>query len=523
MMKARWDLVSGLRGMVLAMTLVMSVTTGRSVQAGGVLFVDDDAPAAGDGLSWNTAYRFLRDALNTAITGGISEIRVAQGTYLPDHSESSPTGTGIPDDFFVLTNGLTLKGGYAGLGNPDPNARDIALYETILSGDLLDDDGPLFANRNDNSYQVVFVPGVASPVVIEGLTIRSGYAIFGTRHGGFLIGNTADLTIRQCRFIDNRAWHRGGGIYYDSGSLTIEQCEFRDNFADIQNSAEGGAIFLQNSSANVTDSRFVGNYAESSGGAIYSNFTGQVTIDRCEFYSNWANRSAGGAVLHNSAGPFLLTNTILIGNFANVSSGALHIGGTGSKTVRTSTIAFNTAGRRYGGMLLSNGIASLKSCVLWGNVASESVGEAKQVLMEGLVNAVDYCCIEGLTAGFGGIGNIGDDPLFVDADGADNVIGTEDDDLHLSAGSPCIDTGDPGFVPLPGETDFDGQPRIIAGRVDMGMDEAFSLGQDCNLNGIADATDIIDGTSQDCNTNNIPDECVIADLTSLDCNSNSVP
>jgi len=44
-------------------------------------------------------------------------------------------------------------------------------------------------------------------------------------------------------------------------------------------------------------------------------------------------------------------------------------------------------------------------------------------------------------------------------------------EYHLLADSPCIDSGDPNFVPGPDGTDIDGQPRVMAGRVDMGADE----------------------------------------------------
>jgi len=96
------------------MTLVMSVTTGRSVQAGGVLFVDDDAPAAGDGLSWSTAYRFLQDALADAAGSGGAEIRIAQGTYFPDQSEANPGGTNDTTTSFSVPNGVDLLGSFAG-------------------------------------------------------------------------------------------------------------------------------------------------------------------------------------------------------------------------------------------------------------------------------------------------------------------------------------------------------------------------------------------------------------------------
>ena len=44
-------------------------------------------------------------------------------------------------------------------------------------------------------------------------------------------------------------------------------------------------------------------------------------------------------------------------------------------------------------------------------------------------------------------------------------------DVHLSAASPCVDAGDPAYVPLPGETDFDGQARVFGPAIDMGADE----------------------------------------------------
>ena len=67
---------------------------------------------------------------------------------------------------------------------------------------------------------------------------------------------------------------------------------------------------------------------------------------------------------------------------------------------------------------------------------------------------------QGWTGGPGS-GNIGEDPRFADADGADNVAGTDDDNLRLLPGSPCIDAGDNMVVPSAAAVDLDGNPRFL--------------------------------------------------------------
>lgn len=118
-----------------ASRVILALTVGvfSSVSAAGsVLYVDDDAAAGGNGESWDTAYRFLQDALTDAAKGDVSEIRVAQGVYTPDRDEAEPKGTGNRFESFDLLPDVQLIGGYAGLGARDPDARDIQLYETIL-------------------------------------------------------------------------------------------------------------------------------------------------------------------------------------------------------------------------------------------------------------------------------------------------------------------------------------------------------------------------------------------------------
>jgi len=71
-------------------------------------------------------------------------------------------------------------------------------------------------------------------------------------------------------------------------------------------------------------------------------------------------------------------------------------------------------------------------------------------------------CVRGIEDEDWGEGNFfDDDPLFVN-EGAR--------DYHLSGSSPCIDTGDPGGT-YTGQTDIDGEDRVMDDRVDVGADE----------------------------------------------------
>ena len=99
---------------------------------------------------------------------------------------------------------------------------------------------------------------------------------------------------------------------------------------------------------------------------------------------------------------------------------------------------------------------TVTSCIFWGNT-------------EGAISAIDSVTVivtySDVQGGWDGIGNIDTDPLFVDV---------TVDDYRLLPASPCIDAGDPDYVAIPNETDLDGSPRVVNGRIDMGAYERSS-------------------------------------------------
>src|SRR5687768_13259902 len=109
-----------------------------------VIHVDANSPDAGpaaDGSSWATAYVDLQQALAVATAG--DEVRIADGVYKPTAGSDRAVT-------FSLKSGVAVYGGYAGLGDVDPDTRDVAAFNTTLSGDI-----GTVNNSSDNVYHIV--------------------------------------------------------------------------------------------------------------------------------------------------------------------------------------------------------------------------------------------------------------------------------------------------------------------------------------------------------------------------------
>ncbi len=518
---------------------VISLTISASAGAQTVFYVNTNAAGADDGTSWTDAFLDLQDALSAAQP--TDQIWVATGTYTPSARTDPKDPRSVT---FHLMNRVALYGGFAGFEN-SLEQRDPEANETILSGDLSGDDGPDFENYDENCVHVVTSISTNERAVLDGFTIIGGYPGKGdwfTRLGTGLYNNAASPTVNNClftanagalcnydgsnpvvtdcKFVGNRGW-TGAGISNLSSSPIVMNCVFTDNAAWY---AGGGMWNYDHSNPTVTDCTFSGNSADY-GGGMYNVDQSRPTVTRCTFIGNsvrvygW---STGGAVDNESVGnsvlgPVVFTACLFVGNTAQT-GGAMFCGNssvtlnscifTGNAaytddqigqcgalgasswlpdtvvTLTNCTVAGNTADVWGGGVVGSGVNLTVTNCVLWGNSSGDGSGMKEQISG---ASSLDYSCIQGWSDGDGGTGNIGDDPLFVDDDGPDNIPGTQDDNLRLLPGSPAINTGDPVFVPELGETDLDGHARVLCERVDMGAYE-FGIGDyDCDR--IVDLTD----------------------------------
>jgi len=410
-----------------------------------VRYVDDSAPGGGDGLAWATAYNNLQTALTAAAGSGgaITEIRVGQGTYKP----SSPAGRQAT---FQMLNGVTVRGGYAGFGAANPDLRDPVTQPSILSGDLSGNDAPMAASGSpgatwsENSYHVVTISNTDSTAEIDGFVITHGSAEAGTNPERF-----------------------GGGIvnYRTNGSTllggTVKNCVITANYAEF-----GGGMMNENgASASVIGCTFVGNRAGQQAGGLYSNSTANTsTILNCTFRGNNGSVDGGGAYLRARA---VMTNCAFSGNTATNGGGMQIIAAQSNFVVTNCTYSGNTAGTGGGIYNASNSNPpQYNNCVIWGNTATVAGNDVRNfsstpTFRNSIVGGSGGSGAW-LAALFGtdGGGNKDANPLFVDANGADNVFGTADDDLRLLSGSPAVDAGSNSLVPAGVLTDRDGNPRF---------------------------------------------------------------
>ena len=516
-----------------------------------IYYVDDDAPGANNGSSWNNAFNNLQDALTAA--EAYTEIRAAQGIYKPD------LGAGItPGDrtaTFQMKNNVTIKGSYAGCGQPEPNERDIELYETILSGDLNGDDAPDFANNAENSYHVVTGSATDETAVLDGFTVTAGNAsgIYSDANsiGGGMYSDSGSPTVTRCAFTLNAATCAGGMANWQNSNPTVSNCTFMENWgrsfggmwnshshptvtgcafdrnasassgAGMQNThsdptvtdctfnanstgehgygggmhnmwshpAVTGCTFANNSAPRgagmrnhqgsspiVANCTFTGNAADYGGGMANDNDC-RPTIVNCTFTDNSADCEGGGMYNHDNI--TTVTNCLFRTNTANKYGGGGMYNSSSNLTITNCTFVENMAHNYGGGGMYNHGWGAttvmLNNCIFWANLADTG----PQIMItrgkhapESATVTVHYSDFQGGTEGiyvaypdchlYWGEGNIDVGPLFIDS---------ADGDYHLLPGSPCIDAGDPDYVAEPDETDLDGRPRVIGGRIDMGAYE----------------------------------------------------
>jgi hypothetical protein len=296
-----------------------------------------------------------------------------------------------PDHIRVERN-MTIQG-------PGANQLTIRAYDPSPTSD--NNDGGRIFNIGDGSQSFI-------SVTISGMTLTGGDPVLtDTQTGsGGAIRNMENLTILNCVISDSYT-SNGGAVSNASGAgtLTITDSIISGNSAD-----DGGGLFVESGSANITRTRFEGNYAQNVGGAII-NRGFPITITDSTFIDNGAGNpesplefnGAGGAIatygstltisgttitgndvgnqggaIFNENSAVTISNSTISGNSADHEGGAIYNKYTtgASFTIRHSTITGNSAGASDsgGGIFSGAGATSpvLNHTIVAGNVRGTS-------------------------------------------------------------------------------------------------------------------------------------------------------
>jgi len=462
--------------------------------AGAMYNVEADVTITGSSFIDNYAYNAAGAIFNYLGSATLTDCMFTGGIASDGGAIYNSSATGTTSSCAFHTNRARRDDGGAIVNN----ASEVVISDCTFNENTAQRSGGAVANIR-----------IASPSII-GCSFTGNVA--GHSGGGISTNTLAGTNVADSTFLDNAA-EFGGGMYNTGATVTVTGCMFRSN--------DGGGIHNEYGEVTVSTSVFERNAAESGGGM--HNWNGSATALNCTFIANTA--TYGGGMYSRETAP-AVSGCLFVGNTAVRYGG----GSFGPAELTNCTVAGN-ASETGGGVAYPN---ALVNSIVWGN----SGNAGAQLFGYPLITystVQDDDPFDG--AVYPGLGNIDADPLLT-RDPDDGGDGWGDDpatpdvdesanddygDLHLLAGSPCINVADNAALPAELTTDIDGEPRIQSCYVDMGADESPYTGLDCNGNGVPDACDITSHASGDCNHNKVPDECDLALPGAIDCNDNGVP
>lgn len=395
-------------------------------------------------------YPTIQSAIDASLDG--DTVRVASGTY---------TGDGNRD--------LDFKGKVITVQSVEgPNTCIINCQGTSSS-----------PHRGFN-----FHSGETNDSIVDGFTVLNGYS----DGGAIYIGRSSPI-ITNCHLMNNIAEFCGGAIFIWESNARISHCIISSNKVSGLASSQtvyGGGISLRGSGRPLIDNCTVTNnmagiIAAGLGGGICSEET--AIIINCLIADNAATENGGGVFLYGNSlikkseiianksiqgsgggialfGNAMARNCVISGNISTFTFG----GEGGGVYCADSTKIFNcdivgNTGRLGGGIACRNTSAA-KNCIIWDNLPTEISIDSKLPLIS----------FSNVKHGWPGVGNINNIPLW-EVPGYWQGETWIDGDYHLLRSSPCINSGDPNFVSEPNETDVEGNPRVLYGRVDIGAYE----------------------------------------------------
>ncbi len=459
--------------------------------AGTIYFVDQSATnGSQDGASWENGFLHLQDALDVAQAG--DQIYVAAGVYKPTLRSEA----GVPKtETFTLIEGVEIYGGFP-TGGSNFVDRDWDLHQTILSGDLDDNDtntnGIVMSfsdTAGDNAFNVVTGnPAISYTLatVLDGFVVTAGQTENTTtgdnsEGAGIRFESNASPTLRNLWIVGNHNTRNdGGGIHFlNDNSPLLENIVVQNNHAGDH----GGGIFFENRNSPILKNvSLVGNTADKTA-SLYLHEGNDAKLANTHFCGN-SNANAGNAKIGaglsiESDNTILLMNGTFAANNNPGAGGAFRLTANNQVSFHNVSMAGNHASS--GGAIYFVGpdnSLDLYNSVLWGNSSEiNNIGLNTLDVRNSIVGQTE--------TPFSGTGNAAsvDQPFIAMPEGAENC-----GNLGLIQSSNAVDAGANDLIPVDAlDIDSDGDvieklPQDIQGRdrifnsvVDMGAVEISVL------------------------------------------------
>ncbi|MBN2209794.1 MAG: hypothetical protein JW709_00210, partial [Sedimentisphaerales bacterium] len=396
-------------------------------------FIENSASFAGGGMdNRNESNPTVTDCTFSQNTAGTN------GGGMENFTNCSSTVTNCT----FTANSVTGAGGGMYNSNCSPRVTDC-----IFNGNVV------------TSYDGGAVYNLTGTPILTQCVFESNIA---NRYGGAVMNNGSLANLLDCTFTANSAKTEGGAVMNYNSNARCTGCMFTRN-----SSNHGGAMFNRlNSSPVILDCIFEYNTAAAQGGALH-NYEGteSPTIAYSLFLGNRANNDRGGAIVNNCAGTLKLNHCLFIGNYAKAYGGGFFTSGGTTDMQHCNFTANKTLTRGGGIFLMTSGILNMVNTIAWGNTSPTGADLQKD---SGTLTA----SYSDFGAAITGEGNLIADPNFAVApnDGGDGWgddpttpafdESTNDNfgNLHLAAGSPCIDAANSFYT---GSVDLDGNIRAV--------------------------------------------------------------
>ncbi len=440
----------------------LSLLTTTSVFSQSVIYVDANASGKNDGTSWTDAYTVLEDGFTNSQLE--DSIWVASGTYKPKDGKSSSN--------FSLPNGRLIFGGFAGT-ETEFSQRDVQKNRTYLDADV-----GTVGQTTDNCKMVVSCYKLNVETTIDGFFIQNGYSYTVgstgiTSGGGAFRILDSKVTIRNCTVRYNYAYVRGGAIYsQDASSIIIDNCDFYGNSTGTNTQSLGGAIYMSSGSLKIYGSHFHEN--ESRKGGAIATYSPVLLIDRTIFSGNESTNSYGGAIYIGDECNSNIYNSLFVGNYAETTGSAIYMNSVYNGDYHyyvNNTFTNNYSKSASGYTVYANeNRTNVRNCIIYGNRDKAPLNAFSTVIEP----VVKNCVLEGGYAK--GTDVTSNDPSFVKPGTTADAPFTYDATKHdysIDKNSSAINAGDSLLTNLKNYgLDLLLNDRVQGGQIDAGAFES---------------------------------------------------